>query len=160
MATARLTRTMAKGGEKSEENVVDKDLVVGKKKQHFCCFWIILDSGETTCYKHRCYGHRFFQCLGSMLAEYLLKQKDIGTVLLICTLHGSHINIAVSNNVITHRRFSSYRAGLLGVSEDYIRKKYLVLSALTHCWHLTGQYFRCQCIFFPLTLCSPAFLPN
>ena len=36
---------MAEGGEKSDENVVDEDLVVKRNR-------LILDSGETTCYKH------------------------------------------------------------------------------------------------------------
>ena len=47
---------MDEGGEKSDENVVDKDLVV--KKTALLLYGLILASGEKMCYKHRyCVKH-------------------------------------------------------------------------------------------------------
>ena len=46
---------MAEGGEKSDENVVDEDLVV---KTALLLHGLILDSGEMMCYKHKyCVKH-------------------------------------------------------------------------------------------------------
>ena len=48
--------TMAEGGEKCDQNVVDEDLEV--KSNSTSAIWTYMDSGETTCYKHRyCVKH-------------------------------------------------------------------------------------------------------
>lgn len=130
--TANLVSIMA---EEREKNVVDQDLAV-KKKSSFTN-GIILNSGETVCYKHRyCvkhaeqmwlpeekqqtslhhhlqYNHKELHKQFKTVKPPIMKhQKVVRTVQLTCSLRYLFMS---SHIIMAHCRFSSIHAGLLCV---------------------------------------------
>ena len=115
---------MAERGEKGHENVVEEDLVVKRTSTSAICTY----SGETTCYKHKyCVKHaeQLLQLLEetqptsittcNTIMETYTNNSKLTLAIINCVFNNMQTSIfviAILNSVITHRRFSSYRAGL------------------------------------------------